>query len=158
MISVEEKLKEIILNKYKSLREFTMKIGMPYSTMDTILKRGVDKANIINILKICDELDISADKLAIGIIESKNSIPQNLSQDETKLLTNYNKLNDIGKKEANKRVAELTCIPMYSDSEVTATKILEDMSDTIAAHDDDLTPEEKEEMDRKILERLKKLK
>ncbi|WP_053241999.1 helix-turn-helix transcriptional regulator [Clostridium sp. DMHC 10] len=159
---IEDSLKEIILSKYKSLREFTIKIGMPYSTFDTILKRGVDKANIINILKICDELNISADKLAIGIIENKNSNQNDLTQDQATLLDNYNKLNTIGKKEANKRVSELTCIPMYSDSEITATsdkseKILEGMYDTIAAHDDDLTPDEKEEMNRRILDKLNKL-
>jgi len=83
---------------------------------------------------------------------------QKLSKEETKLLENYNKLNDIGKKEATKRVIELTCIPMYSDSENAATKMLENMSSTIAAHDDGLTPDEKKEMNKKILEKLNKLK
>lgn len=115
MINVEESLKELILSKYKSLREFTIKIEMPYSTLDTILKRGVDKANIINILKICNELNISIDKLANGIIESKNSTNSNLSQKETTLLTNFNKLNETGKDEAIKRVEELTEISRYKD-------------------------------------------
>lgn len=51
-MSVEIKLKELILEKYKSLREFAIKIDMPYSTLDTILKRGVNKANVSNIIAI----------------------------------------------------------------------------------------------------------
>ena len=46
---------------------------MPYQTMDSILKRGVDKASISNIIKICKALDISADELANG-----NIVPNSL--------------------------------------------------------------------------------
>lgn len=67
-MSIEEKLKGLILTKYRSLREFTQTIDMPYQTMDSILKRGVDKASISNIIKICKALDISADELANGHI------------------------------------------------------------------------------------------
>lgn len=45
-----------------------------------------------------------------------------LSKEETTLLENFNKLNDLGKKEANKRVAELSYMPMYCDNEILATK------------------------------------
>lgn len=41
---------------------------MPYQTMDSILKRGVDKASVSNIIKICKALDISADELANGYL------------------------------------------------------------------------------------------
>ena len=37
----EDLLKDLILEKYKSIREFTQEIDMPYSTVDTILKRGI---------------------------------------------------------------------------------------------------------------------
>ena len=67
-MSIEEKLKGLILTRYRSLREFTNTIDMPYQTMDSILKRGVDKASISNIIKICKALDISADELANGNI------------------------------------------------------------------------------------------
>lgn len=45
-----------------------------------------------------------------------------LSKDESKLIFNFNKLNDLGKTEANKRVAELTEISKYTlSNEVCAT-------------------------------------
>ena len=72
-MSIEEKLKGLILSRYRSLREFTNVIDMPYQTMDSILKRGVDKASISNIIKICKALDISADELANG-----NLVPSSL--------------------------------------------------------------------------------
>ncbi len=70
-MSVELELKDLILERYKSLREFAIKIDMPYSTVDTILKRGVDKANIVNIIRICKELSIDAEALGEGRIEYK---------------------------------------------------------------------------------------
>lgn len=69
-MTTEEKLKEFILTKYRSIREFTQAIDMPYSTMTTILKKGVNNSNVQNIIKICQALDISADALAEGKIIS----------------------------------------------------------------------------------------
>lgn len=120
MDTIENKLKELILTRNKSLREFTLKIGMPYSTFDTILKRGVDKANIINILKICNELNISADKLANGIIEFNNIEKNiNLSKEETTLLENYNKLNNLGKDKVITYTKDLIEMPKYQKDNVT---------------------------------------
>lgn len=90
-MTIEEKLKEYILVKYKSIREFTLGAGIPYSTVDAILKRGVMNASIGNILKICSALNISADELANG-----NIVPvENKSEkiDVEKILIDY-KLND----------------------------------------------------------------
>lgn len=70
----EDKLKELILSNYKSIREFTNDIQMPYSTVDTILKRGVRKASVDNVIKICDFLGISTDALVNGSIEYVSNI------------------------------------------------------------------------------------
>lgn len=67
-MKTEEKLKAYILTRYKSIREFVAHAGIPYTTMDGILKRGVDKASIGNILTICRVLGISADELGRGEI------------------------------------------------------------------------------------------
>lgn len=71
----EDKLKDYILTKYKSIREFTVAVDMPYSTIDSIFKRGIRKASIDNIIKICDFLNISVDALIEGIVEPKSSQP-----------------------------------------------------------------------------------
>lgn len=68
---LEQKLKDYILSRYKSIREFGLNIEMPYSTIDTILKHRINKASVENVLKIGQSLEISADALADGeIIEA----------------------------------------------------------------------------------------
>lgn len=74
-----------------------------------------------------------------------------LTTDENNLLKNYNKLNDLGKQEANKRIEELTEINRYlAVDEMLATKDIELIP--IAAHDDGLTDDEKDFMQKRIEE------
>ena len=74
-----------------------------------------------------------------------------LTTDENNLLKNYNKLNDLGKQEANKRIEELTEINRYlAVDEMLATKDIELIP--IAAHDDGLTVDEKDFMQKRIEE------
>ena len=70
---VEAQLRELICEKYGSVKELASRIGIPYTTLDSILKRGVAKANVINIIKICQALNIDAEKLGNGTIEEKQS-------------------------------------------------------------------------------------
>ncbi len=74
MKSVENELKELILDRYGNLSEFCKKIDLPWTTLDSILKRGVDKANIKNIIKITSELNIDVESLANGQIVSKGTL------------------------------------------------------------------------------------
>lgn len=67
-MTTEQKLRDFILMRFGSIREFTQYIDMPYSTFATILSRGLDSASINNILRICQGLGISADALANGSI------------------------------------------------------------------------------------------
>jgi len=71
MKNSEELLKEEILKNYRSIREFTQNIDIPYSTVDTILKRGVKNSSVDNVIKICNALGISADSLIDGEIVRK---------------------------------------------------------------------------------------
>ena len=86
----------------------------------------------------------------MGIDENIEEIKVTI--EEKQLLDNYNKLNDLGKKEANKRVSELTEISKYT----LDTKTYEEPI-TMAAHDDNLTDDEKDEMNRRIEEFEKNL-
>lgn len=101
MISVENNLKNLILTKYKSVREFCFAIDMPYSTIDSILKRGIENAGVGKIIKICKHLKISADELAIGNIVPIDSLTQysknDFSSREQNLIKKYRILDDRGK-------------------------------------------------------------
>lgn len=59
---LEEKIKKLIIDRYGSIRKFASKINIPYTTIDSILKRGIDNSNVRNVLKMCRALGISADK------------------------------------------------------------------------------------------------
>lgn len=69
---IEEKIKAIILNNYGSVKNFSNKIKVPYTTIDTILKRGILKSNVLNVIKICKELNIDVDELINEQIVFKN--------------------------------------------------------------------------------------
>lgn len=77
---VEEKLKKLIIERYGSMMAFSKSIGMANSTLATIIERGVNKASVNNIIKICTSLEISADGLAHGKIINikKNSIQKSI--------------------------------------------------------------------------------
>lgn len=67
---LEENLRNLIINKYGSIRQFAFNIKIPYTTVDSILKRGIDNSNVGNVIKICKALNISIDNL----IDSKEII------------------------------------------------------------------------------------
>lgn len=72
VMTIENQLRELILLKHGSLREFTFNIGIPYSTLSTILKKGIMTATMSNMVKICNALDIKLDELVAGrIVENK---------------------------------------------------------------------------------------
>lgn len=83
MNNVEMELKDLILKRYGSLSEFCKKIGIPWTTLDSILKRGVEKANIKNILKITTELGIDVESLSAGeIVFSSSTAAAHFDGDE----------------------------------------------------------------------------
>lgn len=63
---IEEKLKDLILSRYKSVREFSQTADIPYTTVKSILSRGIGNASLNNIFIICKALHISVDALARG--------------------------------------------------------------------------------------------
>ena len=68
---VEQDLKNLILQRYKSVRAFSEQTGIPYSTIDSIFKRGIANSSVSNIIKICRALGIDADSLGDGKIEPR---------------------------------------------------------------------------------------
>ena len=78
---LEEKIKELIIEKYGSVRQFALKIDVPYTTIDSILKRGIDNSNVSNVIKMCKALGISVDKS----IEA-NELISNLNFDNATLI------------------------------------------------------------------------
>ncbi len=53
----EQKLRNLILDKYKSLRQFSIETDIPYSTLMTLLSRDMGGASFDVIIKICKKLE-----------------------------------------------------------------------------------------------------
>lgn len=86
-MTIEEKLRELILSRYKSLRDFVQHADMSYSTVDSILRRGIANSSLTNIFKLCKALNISADELANNIIVSNAEVKDDrLSADISELV------------------------------------------------------------------------
>ena len=97
-MTIEEQLKQLILSKYKSLRAFTQEIDVPYSTVDTMLKRGIGGTSVTTVLKVCNSLGIDADALTNNKIQEKNnSISLSISPHEQNIIKKYNSLDNYGK-------------------------------------------------------------
>ena len=81
----EEKLKQLILSRYSSVKSFAEENGMPYSTVRSILERGIMNANVENAIKICSALDIRPEIFSYLLKTPKN---------ESEILTIYNQLEE----------------------------------------------------------------
>lgn len=57
-MSRELNLRNLILDRYVSLRQFAMEADIPYSTLMTLLSKGVGGASFDVIIKICKALEI----------------------------------------------------------------------------------------------------
>lgn len=65
----EQKLRNLILDRYTSLRRFAIESDIPYSTLMTLLSRDIGGASFDLVLRICRKLEIDPFELY-----SQNSI------------------------------------------------------------------------------------
>ena len=77
-MTIEEALKQMIIDEYGSLRAFVLQKGLTYSNVDSILRRGIKNATWTNVKKLCEALEISADALADEKIAPANKEASNI--------------------------------------------------------------------------------
>lgn len=85
-MTVEEQLKDQILMQYRSVRAFTNAANIPYSTMDSIFKRGIANAGVGTVIKIFGTLGLDIESIRTGKLEKSKSAPT-LSGDTAGALT-----------------------------------------------------------------------
>lgn len=54
----EQMLRNLILDRYNSLRQFSMEAAIPYSSLMTLLTRGIGGASFDTVVQICRALEI----------------------------------------------------------------------------------------------------
>ena len=89
MGQIEDDLRKIIIERYGSLKNFSNKTNIPYTTLASIFQRGVSNAKVTNIIKISDELNIDTDQLVISgkIVPAFQAEP--LTEEQEQILEKY---------------------------------------------------------------------
>lgn len=169
MLNKTEKLKDIILNNYSSIREFARIVGIPSTTLTSALDKDIGGMAVDRVIKICEVLNID-----IKTFEPLENDCTAVVYDamERKLLKNFNMLNDSGKEKVISNAHDLTQIDKYTmvklekEEEPKRINLKEELDrlneeqpiETIAAHNDHW--DEPGEMDKMLrdIERIKQLK
>ena len=55
-MSLEDELRELIINKYRSIRQFSIEANIPATTIQSMLNSGIQNAGVKKVMKICDIL------------------------------------------------------------------------------------------------------
>ena len=74
----EEMLRNLILDGYVSLRQFSMEADIPYSTLTTVLSRGVGGASFDMVIRICKKLGIDpcgSVKKFVSLVKNNSNFP-----------------------------------------------------------------------------------
>ncbi|WP_109091828.1 helix-turn-helix domain-containing protein [Clostridium baratii] len=144
-------LENLMKTRNLSIPEISRATGLSDSTLRSIISRKTKNISLEVAFKLSQGLNVSLEELN-GEKEISTNIDKaiELSIEEKNHLEDLRKLNDMGKKKVITYTKDLIEMPKY---------IKETESDylaPIAAHDDNLTDEEKAVMDQKINEYLKK--
>lgn len=73
-MKIEDTLKSYIIERYRSVRAFANTNRIPYTTVVSALKRGIDNSSVTTIVRICDALNLSSDSLMEGRIVVKSDM------------------------------------------------------------------------------------
>lgn len=128
------------LNNF-TLDDVAKKVGVAKSTIQRYENGKIENIKLPVVESIANALSVNPSWL-IG----KSDIRQ-IQQKEPIILTYYNKLNDKGKYEADKRVEELTQIPKYQAEEPVPDHLILraahertdiEVTDEMRKHDDDI--------------------
>ncbi|BCP60310.1 XRE family transcriptional regulator [Streptococcus suis] len=115
----EQNLRELIERRYGSVRQFSLKIDMPASTINSILNRGILNSNVDNVLRICTALGIKPDIFSV-------LLDNNIEQSE--ILEIYNKLEPT----RQEKVLDYAEVQLEEQNKVTSIfEVREDSEDYI---------------------------
>ena len=103
-----DKLKEIILQQYPSIRMFAQEVGIPHGTLVSALNNGIDGMAWGRLNAVCEKLQIDPVSLEpIRPGKGKNTVG------EKRLLAYYELLNAEGKAKVEAYLKDISIIPAY---------------------------------------------
>ncbi len=122
-MNLEEQLKAEILSKYKSIRAFTTAINIPYSTLDSVFRRGLVNAGINTMLKVFDALNLDIESVSTGKLSHREKsfdstkIQNEHSEEWKDLLEHWKQLNAEGRNKLLLYASDLVATGRYQNED-----------------------------------------
>lgn len=116
-MSIEDEIKKMIESKYGNVKNFSIQNGLPYTTVRSILERGVLNAKVENVIKMADGLGMKAEDFLNR--NSKSSIEKIYNQLDPPRKTKVYNFAEYQLKEQNKKVVPLLGSAAANPTELT---------------------------------------
>lgn len=81
LMNRSEIIKRLISESGLSMRAFSEKVGIPNTTLHSMLERGIGNASVDNVIKVCKGLGITVEELENMASESLDKEKNNLDND-----------------------------------------------------------------------------
>ncbi len=108
-----EILKRVILTEYKSIRQFSVEMDIPYSTLVTALERGIGGMAYSTVIRICDALRLNPVDFS-PLEEGNNALSAQITT--KKVMDRYTRLNQAGRHRVLEIMDDYLQIPAYTES------------------------------------------
>ena len=106
-----EILKQEILKQYKSVRQFAIEMGIPYSTLVTALDRGIEAMAYGTVIRMCDKLSLNP--VDFSPLEKGDDLGERIL--ENKVMQDYVRLNKKGRKKILELMEDYVQLEKYRE-------------------------------------------
>lgn len=103
-------LKAVILQRYRSVRQFAGVMDIPYSTLVTALERGIEGMAYSTVIRMCEVLELNPVDFS-PLEESDGLSGQIITR---RVMEKYNKLNRAGRRKVLEYMDDYAQIPAYT--------------------------------------------
>jgi predicted transcriptional regulator len=103
-------LKAVILQRYRSVRQFAGVMDIPYSTLVTALERGIEGMAYSTVIRMCEALELNP--LDFSPLEESDGLSGQIIT--RKVMEKYNKLNRAGRRKVLEYMDDYAQIPAYT--------------------------------------------
>lgn len=103
-------LKTVILQRYRSVRQFAAVMDIPYSTLVTALERGIEGMAYSTVIRMCEALELNPVDFS-PLEESDGLSGQIITR---RVMEKYNKLNRAGRRKVLEYMDDYAQIPAYT--------------------------------------------
>lgn len=100
----EEYIKTLIKDNGYNIKSFALAIGVPYSTLLTMLNGSIGGAAVETVIKICDKLNIPVENLRNEKFSAPVITPIDYTNDERDLIKKYRQLDADGKQRIQNQI------------------------------------------------------